>query len=161
MSHIVVHSEQQCALPGMMPQPKKNDQPTLFDPTSDEINLFSGEWIALLRHAVVFIVGGDEQIELAFVRATGGDDGGLAVAKVGQLLVVDELVLALRFLCTVAAEAVLGEDGRNFVSKADRVVVVGGGRFFVSRNEADQNELCQEYGDRSEVGHRESPVRTG
>ncbi len=91
---------------------------TLRDPLLDQRDLFLGQRVILLRHAVVGIAGDQQAEQLALGRLAGGDGGGLARAGLEQGLEVVKLVVALRLLWSVAGHAFAGQNGRDVSGEA-------------------------------------------
>ena len=90
-----------------------------FDPARDERNLHGGQWIVLLRHPVVLILGGDAAEQFALFGLARNNRRGFAFTGFHQQLKAVEAEMAFRFLRAVAGDAFFRQNRRDAFAKAD------------------------------------------
>ena len=93
---------------------------SLRDPALNLLDEVGRQRIILLRHALIFIRGGDEFEQMTFGEQSIGDRRLAAFTGLSQPLEGIQPVTTLLLLGSMTRHAFLLQDGRNLFGKADR-----------------------------------------
>lgn len=132
-----------------------------FDPAFKQLDLFVRQRIVFLGHAVVFIRGGEQFVEMTFAGRARDDGRGTARAGFVHSFEGVEAIFAFRFFGSVAGEAFIAEDGGDVADEAGHLSLKIGESEGEKENERLLTSAATEDGENGEEGQsRLTPAAT-